>query len=100
MLAEESTRAAALARGTGDRMGVARAAGAGHSHWLQCLFRNGGGDPLAHTHGEGLPCVMEPVREYHMAHHDIPGGRFNVLFPVFDLCSATSTLRSSRPKHT
>ncbi len=34
--------------------------------------------------GEWLPLVIEPVREYHMAHHDIPGGRFNVFFPVFD----------------
>jgi len=34
--------------------------------------------------GEWLPLVMEPVREYHMAHHDIPDGRFNVFFPVFD----------------
>lgn len=34
--------------------------------------------------GEWLPLVMEPVREYHMAHHDIPDGRFNVFFPIFD----------------
>ncbi len=34
--------------------------------------------------GEWLPSFMETVREYHMAHHDIPGGRFNVFFPVFD----------------
>jgi len=34
--------------------------------------------------GEWLPTIMEPVREYHMAHHDIPDGRFNVFFPVFD----------------
>ena len=34
--------------------------------------------------GEWLPVVMEPVREYHMAHHDIPDGRFNVFFPIFD----------------
>ncbi|MGZ4787087.1 MAG: sterol desaturase family protein [Terriglobales bacterium] len=34
--------------------------------------------------GEWLPWMMEPVREYHMAHHDIPDGRFNVFFPVFD----------------
>ncbi len=25
------------------------------------------------------------IREYHMAHHDIPDGRYNVFFPVFDL---------------
>jgi Fatty acid hydroxylase superfamily len=24
------------------------------------------------------------IREYHFAHHDIPGGRYNVFFPVFD----------------
>jgi len=34
--------------------------------------------------GEWLPMLMNGVREYHMAHHDIPGGRFNVFFPVFD----------------
>lgn len=34
--------------------------------------------------GEWLPTVIETVREYHMAHHDIPDGRFNVFFPVFD----------------
>jgi len=34
--------------------------------------------------GEWLPSVMDSVRDYHMAHHDIPGGRFNVFFPVFD----------------
>jgi hypothetical protein len=34
--------------------------------------------------GEWLPASLESVREYHMAHHDIPGGRFNVFFPVFD----------------
>ena len=26
----------------------------------------------------------ERVREYHMAHHDIPTGRYNVFFPIFD----------------
>jgi hypothetical protein len=34
--------------------------------------------------GEWLPLLLEPVRDYHMAHHDIPGGRFNVFLPVFD----------------
>lgn len=34
--------------------------------------------------GEWLPWFMESVREYHMAHHDIADGRFNVFFPVFD----------------
>jgi hypothetical protein len=34
--------------------------------------------------GEWLPSAMNGVREYHMAHHDIPEGRFNVFFPVFD----------------
>jgi len=34
--------------------------------------------------GEWLPVLMNGVREYHMAHHDIPDGRFNVFFPVFD----------------
>jgi len=34
--------------------------------------------------GEWLPFFMESVREYHMAHHDIPDGRFNVFFPIFD----------------
>jgi len=34
--------------------------------------------------GEWLPASMDCVREYHMAHHDIPDGRFNVFFPLFD----------------
>jgi hypothetical protein len=34
--------------------------------------------------GEWLPAPLECVREYHMAHHEIPGGRFNVFFPAFD----------------
>jgi hypothetical protein len=34
--------------------------------------------------GEWLPSFLETTREYHMAHHDIPDGRFNVFFPVFD----------------
>ncbi len=35
--------------------------------------------------GGWLPPGLRWVREYHMAHHDIPDGRFNVFFPVFDL---------------
>jgi Fatty acid hydroxylase superfamily len=34
--------------------------------------------------GEWLPLGIEWAREYHMAHHDIASGRFNVFFPVFD----------------
>jgi hypothetical protein len=34
--------------------------------------------------GEWLPALLESTREYHMAHHDIPDGRFNVFFPIFD----------------
>ncbi len=34
--------------------------------------------------GGALP-GLRFVREYHMAHHDIPDGRYNVFFPVFDL---------------
>jgi hypothetical protein len=33
--------------------------------------------------GEWLPCARR-IREYHFAHHDIPDGRYNVFFPVFD----------------
>ncbi len=35
--------------------------------------------------GGWLPPGLRWAREYHMAHHDIPDGRFNVFFPVFDL---------------
>jgi len=34
--------------------------------------------------GDWLPLFMNGVRDYHMAHHDIPDGRFNVFFPLFD----------------
>ena len=34
--------------------------------------------------GEWLPIGMNWVRRYHMAHHDIASGRFNVFFPLFD----------------
>jgi hypothetical protein len=34
--------------------------------------------------GGWLPCARR-IREYHFAHHDIPDGRYNVFFPVFDL---------------
>lgn len=34
--------------------------------------------------GQWLPMGIEWAREYHMAHHDIASGRFNVFFPVFD----------------
>jgi uncharacterized membrane protein YeaQ/YmgE (transglycosylase-associated protein family) len=27
---------------------------------------------------------LRRIREYHMAHHDIPNGRYNVFFPFFD----------------
>lgn len=33
--------------------------------------------------GGWLPWLHR-IREYHMAHHDIPDGRYNVFFPVFD----------------
>jgi hypothetical protein len=35
--------------------------------------------------GGWLPPGLGWAREYHMAHHDIPTGRYNVFFPVFDL---------------
>lgn len=35
--------------------------------------------------GGWLPPGLRWAREYHMAHHDIPDGRFNVFFPIFDL---------------
>lgn len=34
--------------------------------------------------GGWLPPGLVWAREYHLAHHDIPDGRFNVFFPVFD----------------
>ncbi len=35
--------------------------------------------------GGWLPPGLHWARVYHMAHHDIPDGRFNVFFPLFDL---------------
>jgi hypothetical protein len=35
--------------------------------------------------GGWLPTGLNWTRQYHLAHHDIPSGRFNVFFPVFDL---------------
>ncbi len=35
--------------------------------------------------GGWLPPGLRQARIYHLAHHDIPGGRFNVFFPLFDL---------------
>jgi hypothetical protein len=35
--------------------------------------------------GEWLPTGLNWTRQYHLAHHDIPSGRFNVFFPVFDV---------------
>jgi hypothetical protein len=34
--------------------------------------------------GGWLPPGLQWARKYHLAHHDIPDGRFNVFFPVFD----------------
>ncbi len=34
--------------------------------------------------GGWLPPGLHWAREYHMAHHDIPDGRYNVFFPIFD----------------
>lgn len=34
--------------------------------------------------GGWLPWARR-IREYHFAHHDIPDGRYNVFFPLFDL---------------
>jgi sterol desaturase/sphingolipid hydroxylase (fatty acid hydroxylase superfamily) len=31
-----------------------------------------------------LPASLNAAREYHLAHHDIADGRFNVFFPLFD----------------
>jgi len=34
--------------------------------------------------GGWLPPGLNAAREYHLAHHDISDGRFNVFFPLFD----------------
>ncbi len=34
--------------------------------------------------GGWLPAGLRWARTYHLAHHDIPDGRYNVFFPVFD----------------
>lgn len=43
--------------------------------------------------GGWLPASLRSAREYHLAHHDRPDGRFNVFLPLFDwlLCSTGST---------
>lgn len=48
--------------------------------------------------GGWLPTGLNWTRQYHLAHHDIPSGRFNVFFPVFDLLLAISSLDCGRPE--
>jgi hypothetical protein len=36
------------------------------------------------VHLGGWIPFLRRIREYHMAHHDIPNGRYNVFFPFFD----------------
>jgi sterol desaturase/sphingolipid hydroxylase (fatty acid hydroxylase superfamily) len=40
--------------------------------------------------GEWLPGFLEPARDYHLAHHDRPDGRYSVFFPLFDWLLGTS----------
>ena len=40
--------------------------------------------------GGRLPSVLEPARGYHLAHHDMPVGRYNVFFPLFDWLLGTA----------
>ena len=40
--------------------------------------------------GGWLPPVLRAARPYHMDHHDIPEGRYNVFFPLFDLLLGTA----------
>ena len=35
--------------------------------------------------GGWLPAVLRPAIAYHLDHHDIPEGRYNVFFPLFDV---------------
>jgi hypothetical protein len=47
--------------------------------------------------GDWLPPGLRAARPYHMDHHDIPEGRYNVFFPLFDvlLGTAKSSLESA-----
>ena len=52
--------------------------------------------------GGWLPPGFGAARAYHLDHHDIPEGRFNVFLPLFDLLLGTFTssgaLSSTRPQ--
>ena len=41
--------------------------------------------------GGWLPPGLRAARQYHMDHHDIPEGRYNVFFPLFDLLLGTAS---------
>jgi hypothetical protein len=42
--------------------------------------------------GGWLPPGLQWTREYHLAHHDRPDGRFNIFLPVFDAVFALPQL--------
>lgn len=55
--------------------------------------------------GGWLPPGLRGARPYHLDHHDIPEGRYNVFFPLFDLllgtamsASATAPVLHARPR--
>jgi hypothetical protein len=41
--------------------------------------------------GGWLPLGLGEARTYHLAHHDIPDGRYNVFFPLFDFLMGNMT---------
>jgi len=39
--------------------------------------------------GGWLPPGLRSAQQFHLAHHDIPGGRYNVFLPLFDALLGT-----------
>ncbi len=49
--------------------------------------------------GGWLPPGLRWTRDYHLAHHDRPDGRFNIFLPIFDVIFAFPTwIRRARPQ--
>jgi fatty acid hydroxylase family protein len=44
--------------------------------------------------GSWLPPVLRAAIPYHLDHHDIPEGRYNVFFPLFDVLLGTAKSKS------
>lgn len=46
--------------------------------------------------GPPLPKALRVACEYHLSHHDIPGSRYNVFLPLFDLVCGSAISRKTR----